>query len=57
MNDQRDITVQFAQDFHANPTRLSYNNEKPDRDYANVNAGISMVLPNGYNPLLISKPC
>jgi outer membrane autotransporter protein len=52
MNDQRNIVVQFAQDGRANPTQFSYNNDRPDRDYFNLGAGVSMVLPSGIQPYL-----
>lgn len=46
-NNQREISVQFAQDFRANPSRFSYQTEKPVRDWVNFGAGIVMVLPHG----------
>jgi outer membrane autotransporter protein len=52
MNDQRNIFVQFAQDLRATPSTFSYNNDRPDRDYFNLGAGVSMVLPNGIQPFL-----
>jgi outer membrane autotransporter protein len=46
-NSQRDISVQFAQDFRANPSRFSYQTEKPVRNWVNFGAGIVMELPHG----------
>ncbi len=50
MNDQRNIVVQFAQDFRANPTKFSYNNERPDRDYFTLGTGVSIILAHGIQP-------
>ena len=50
MNDQRDIVVQFDQDLRANPSKFSYNNESPDRDYFHVGGGLSILLAHGIQP-------
>lgn len=47
-NSQRLITVQFAQDFRDNPTKFSFKNEVPVRNYFNLGTGLVMVLPNGW---------
>lgn len=49
-NSQRFINVQFAQDLRANPTRFTFQNEVPDRDYLDLGLGVVMVLPNGWQP-------
>ena len=43
-NDQRSISARFVQDFRENPTRFSFENERPDRDFFEINAGIVAVL-------------
>lgn len=49
-NDQRFIHVQFAQDFRAAPTKFTFQNDAPVRDYFNLGTGLMMVLPNGWQP-------
>ena len=46
-NDQRSISVQFAQDNRPDPATFSFETEKPDRYFFEINAGISTVLPHG----------
>jgi len=43
--DQRNIEVSFVDDLRAK--RFTYQTEKPDRDFFELNAGVSVVLPNG----------
>lgn len=52
MNNQRQINVQFTEDLRANPTRFTFQNESPARDYANIATGLVMVLPNGWQPFV-----
>lgn len=52
MNHQRLIKVQFAEDFRSNPTRFTFQNSSPARDYANVGTGVVIVLPNGWQPFV-----
>ncbi len=49
-NDQRDITVQFVEDQRQNPTKFSFNNDKPDRNFFNFSVGTVLVLPHGIQP-------
>jgi len=45
--DQRNIEVSFVDDLRENPKRFTYETEEPDRDFFELNAGVSVVLPNG----------
>jgi uncharacterized protein YhjY with autotransporter beta-barrel domain len=51
-NSQRFIHVQFAEDFRANPTKFTFQNEVPVRNYFNLGTGLMMVLPNGWQPFV-----
>lgn len=51
-NSQRHITVQFTEDQRANPTRFSFQNEAPARDYGYVGTGLVAVLANGWQPFI-----
>ena len=51
-NDQRSIQVQFAEDNRANPTKFSFNTDKPDRNFFNLGIGTVLVLPNGIQPFV-----
>lgn len=51
-NSQRHITVQFTEDQKANPTRFSFLNEVPARNYAYLGTGLVAVLPNGWQPFV-----
>lgn len=51
-NSQRFITVQFAEDFRANPTKFRFQNDVPVRNYFNLGTGLLMVLPNGWQPFV-----
>ena len=51
-NDRRNIKVQFVEDNRANPTKFSFNNDKPDRDFFNLGIGTVLVLPNGIQPFV-----
>lgn len=51
-NSQRFITVQFAEDFRATPTKFTFQNDAPVRDYFNLGTGLLMVLPNGWQPFM-----
>jgi outer membrane autotransporter protein len=46
-DNQRSISVQFAQDNRSNPSTFSFESDGPDRDFFEINAGISTVLPYG----------
>jgi len=54
-NDQRSIDVTFAGDNRANPTKFSFNNDKPDRNFFNLGIGTVLVLPNGIQPFVNFK--
>lgn len=47
-NNQRFITVQFAQDLRTNPVYFTFQNDVPVRNYFNLGTGLVMVLPNGW---------
>ncbi len=51
-NSQRHITVQFTEDQRVNPTRFSFQNESPARDYGYVGTGLVAVLANGWQPFI-----
>jgi outer membrane autotransporter protein len=51
-NDRRSIDVQFVEDNRANPTKFSFNNDKPDRDFFNLGIGTVLILPNGIQPFV-----
>jgi uncharacterized protein YhjY with autotransporter beta-barrel domain len=65
-NSQRFINVKFAQDNRnpalgntdittlstQTPTRFTFQNDGPDRDWLNLGAGIVAMLPNGYQPFV-----
>ncbi|MCH8041815.1 MAG: autotransporter outer membrane beta-barrel domain-containing protein [Nitrospinae bacterium] len=51
-NDQRDITVQFAGDGRATPTKFSFQTEKPVRNFFNLGIGTVLILPNGFQPFV-----
>lgn len=51
-NDQGSIKVQFSEDNRANPTRLSFNNDNPDRNFFNFGIGTVLVLSNGIQPFV-----
>ena len=51
-NSQRLINVQFAQDLRSDPTKFTFQNEVPVRNYFNVGTGLVMVLPNGWQPFI-----
>ncbi|MEX2494297.1 MAG: autotransporter outer membrane beta-barrel domain-containing protein [Nitrospirales bacterium] len=54
-NDRRSIDVQFIEDNRANPTKFSFNNDKPDRNFFNLGIGTVLVLPNGIQPFVNFK--
>lgn len=45
-NDQRSISVRFVQDLRDNPTKFSFQTDKPDRDFFELSLGLSFVLAN-----------
>jgi uncharacterized protein YhjY with autotransporter beta-barrel domain len=51
-NSQRFINVQFVQDFRADPTKFTFQNDVPVRNYFNLGTGLLMVLPNGWQPFV-----
>jgi uncharacterized protein YhjY with autotransporter beta-barrel domain len=51
-NDRRNIKVQFDGDKRATPSKFSFNNDKPDRDFFNLGIGTVLVLPNGIQPFV-----
>ncbi|MDH5669093.1 MAG: autotransporter outer membrane beta-barrel domain-containing protein, partial [Nitrospira sp.] len=44
-NDQRNVQVSFVGDMRAK--RFTYQTESPDRDWFEINAGVSAALPHG----------
>ena len=51
-NSQRFITVNFVEDFRANPLKFNFQNEVPVRNWFNLGTGLIMVLPNGWQPFV-----
>ena len=51
-NSQRFITVQFVEDSRPTPTSFKFQNDIPVRNYFNLGAGLSVVLPNGVQPFI-----
>ncbi len=51
-NDQRFITVQFAGDGRATPTKFTFQNDKPDRNFFNLGIGTVLILSNGIQPFI-----
>jgi uncharacterized protein YhjY with autotransporter beta-barrel domain len=51
-NNQRFINVQFAEDLRATPTRFTFQNDVPVRNYGNLGIGLLAVLPNGIQPFV-----
>jgi outer membrane autotransporter protein len=51
-NSQRFINVRFAEDFRATPTKFTFQNDVPVRNYFNLGTGLMMVLPNGWQPFV-----
>jgi uncharacterized protein YhjY with autotransporter beta-barrel domain len=58
-NSQRSITVQFADDLRGTPafpgttpTKFTFQNEVPARNYAYLGTGLVAVLPNGWQPFV-----
>jgi hypothetical protein len=47
-NSQRLIHVQFVEDLRSTPTKFTFQNEVPVRNYANLGTGLVMVWPNGW---------
>ena len=47
-NSQRLITVQFAEDLRSTPTRFTFQNDVPVRNYFNLGTGLFVMLPNGW---------
>ncbi|MDR4467773.1 MAG: autotransporter outer membrane beta-barrel domain-containing protein [Nitrospira sp.] len=47
-NSQRLINVQFAEDFRTTPTRFTFQNDVPVRNYFNLGTGLLAILPNGW---------
>jgi outer membrane autotransporter protein len=50
LDDQRSVGFRLVQDL--GQRRFLYQTDPPDRDYVNLGAGVSMVLPNGLQPFL-----
>ena len=51
-NSQRYIGVQFVDDIRATPTKFTFQNDVPVRNYFNLGTGLVMVLPNGWQPFV-----
>lgn len=47
-NSQRLINVQFAEDLRSSPTRFTFQNDVPVRNYFNLGTGLLAILPNGW---------
>jgi outer membrane autotransporter protein len=50
LDPQRKITFRFIDDLNRTPFR--FENDRPDRDYFNLGAGIVLVLARGFSPFL-----
>jgi outer membrane autotransporter protein len=46
-DDRRAVSAQFVQDLRSNPTRFSFDTDKPDRNAYELAAGAVLVLPHG----------
>lgn len=51
-NSQRFIHVQFTEDLRTTPTKFTFQNDVPVRNYFNLGTGLLMVLPNGWQPFV-----
>lgn len=51
-DDQRNIEARFVEDQRPNPSRFSFNRERPARNWADLGVGVSAVLPNGWQPFV-----
>lgn len=49
-NNQRFINVRFLDDGRATPTKFSFQNDTPERNFFNLGLGTVLVLPNGIQP-------
>ena len=54
-NNQRTMTARFAQDFRANPTKFTFQNDRAERNFFHLGANFSMVLANGVQPYVTFK--
>lgn len=46
-DDQRRYSARFVEDLRPDPVKFRFQNERPDRDFFNLNAGVSLVLAHG----------
>ena len=51
-DDQRNMDARFVEDNRPNPSRFSFNRERPARNWADLDLGVSAVLPNGWQPFV-----
>ena len=51
-DNQRSISVQFVQDLRPNPTRFSFDTDKPDRNWWELGAGVVLTMPLGFQAFL-----
>ncbi len=49
LDDQREIHISFVEDLRASPTRFSFWNEVPERNYFELKAGVVATLPKGFS--------
>jgi outer membrane autotransporter protein len=50
LDDQRSVGFRLVQD--PTPRKFLFQTDQPDRDYFNLGVGVSMVLPQGWQPFL-----
>jgi len=51
-DDQRVLTARFAEDLRANPSRLTFLDEPPDRDVVVARASVVAILPHGFGAFI-----
>ncbi len=51
-NSQRFIVAHFVEDLKSSPTRFTFQNDVPVRNYFNLGTGLIAVLPGGFQPFI-----
>jgi hypothetical protein len=54
-DDQRELTARFAEDYRANPTRLRFLDEAPDRDAYVARISAVATLPHGIGAFITAN--